>query len=95
MRQLLPFILVLACPLMMIFMMRGMHGHGSKAGHEDPAAPQNHADVTELRALRDRLEAQIDDLDARMEALEGADASSAGSTPATNLRLAEQEAIDG
>ena len=26
MRSLLPFILLLACPVMMIFMMRGMHG---------------------------------------------------------------------
>lgn len=29
MRSLIPLLLVLACPLMMIFMMRGMHGgHG-------------------------------------------------------------------
>lgn len=39
---LLPFgIIALACPLMMIFMMRGMHGggHGQQSGHGDHAAP--------------------------------------------------------
>jgi len=38
MRNLLPLILLLACPLMMIFMMRGMHGGGqeTKAGQDSP-----------------------------------------------------------
>jgi len=30
-QSLLPFVLLLACPLMMVFMMRGMGGH---AGHD-------------------------------------------------------------
>ena len=37
MRNLLPFLFLLVCPVMMIFMMRGMHGGGhgsSKAGHD-------------------------------------------------------------
>jgi hypothetical protein len=37
MRNLLPFIFILACPVMMIFTMRRMHGGGhgtSKAGHD-------------------------------------------------------------
>ncbi len=39
----LPFALVLLCPLMMFFMMRGM-GHGNDAGdmnHAEAQAPQN------------------------------------------------------
>ena len=32
-QSLLPLLLLLACPLMMVVMMRGMGGHGS--GHED------------------------------------------------------------
>ena len=33
MSQYLFFLLILACPLMMIFMMRGGHGHGAHGGH--------------------------------------------------------------
>jgi hypothetical protein len=29
----LPFLLLLACPLMMVLMMRGMGGHGDHPGH--------------------------------------------------------------
>jgi DUF2933 family protein len=32
-RSLLSFVLLLACPLMMLFMMRGMGGHGDGGGH--------------------------------------------------------------
>ncbi len=68
----LPLLLILACPLMMVFMMRGMHG-GHDVGTEDKeprhdgqATPVDlHADqrildlerqVAELRAERDRAE---------------------------------------
>ena len=37
MRQFLPLLILLACPLMMIFMMRGGHGHGT--AHEDHHTP--------------------------------------------------------
>ena len=37
--------LLAACPLMMMFMMRGMHGDHGKAGHEDVgASPQGAVD---------------------------------------------------
>jgi hypothetical protein len=36
-QALLPFVLLLACPLMMIVMMRGMGGHGD--GHSNDAGP--------------------------------------------------------
>ena len=47
-------LLILACPLMMIFMMRG-HGHGGGHGHVDPSA----ASVDELRHRRDELDREI------------------------------------
>jgi hypothetical protein len=68
----LPLLFILACPLMMVFMMRGMHG-GHDMGAEfkdprsdgqapvvDPRADQRILDlerqVAELRAERDRTE---------------------------------------
>lgn len=80
MRQYLPLLLLLACPLMMIFMMRGMMGHGSHGGHgKDDAhgAPDTPARLTdeatspeELRHLRDELTARLEQLDSRIEDLE-------------------------
>lgn len=35
MQNLWLLLFLLACPLMMVFMMRGMHGGGDKAGHAD------------------------------------------------------------
>ncbi len=47
MRELLVVVLVLACPLMMVFVMRGGHGHGHTSRE-----PQSTA---ELRRQRDEL----------------------------------------
>ena len=50
-------LLVLVCPLMMVWMMRGGHGHGSHAhGHEHAHEP---ASIDELRRRRDELDRQI------------------------------------
>ncbi|TAK57215.1 MAG: DUF2933 domain-containing protein [Dehalococcoidia bacterium] len=46
---LLPFAILLVCPLMMIFMMRGMHG--SHSGHEGHAAPEREPDGPTARKL--------------------------------------------
>jgi hypothetical protein len=51
-------LLVLMCPLMMIFMMRGMHGgHGRPTGHQDASSDDRIAEleqqVRELREERD------------------------------------------
>lgn len=40
MQNLWPLLLLLACPLMIIFMMKGMHG-GGHAGHSEPADRPN------------------------------------------------------
>jgi len=52
-------LLVLICPLMMIFMMRRMHGgHGQPSGRHDDSADERIAEleqqVRELRGERDR-----------------------------------------
>ena len=54
-------VLVLACPLMMIFMMRGGHGHGGghaghgHGGHDHELAPRE-GSTAELRRQRDDLD---------------------------------------
>ena len=57
MRELLVIALVLACPLMMIMMMRGGHGHGRHGGHGRDAASGGTTD--DLRRRRDELDALI------------------------------------
>jgi hypothetical protein len=66
MDKILPLIFLLACPLMMIFMMKGMHGgHG---GHDQHGDPQHHDD-------RDRriaeLEHQVAELQEQRTAPDG------------------------
>jgi TolA-binding protein len=75
MRSLLPFVFILICPLMMLFMMRGMHGHGAhpaeKGTTEADGIPDTQQDqITELREQRDRLEARVDELEAQMSRVE-------------------------
>ena len=66
-------LLVLACPLMMVFMMRGMHGgHGDKAegGHAHGHAGGCHdsrASLGELRERRDELDREIAEQEAEEE----------------------------
>ena len=59
MSQYLFLLLILACPLMMIFMMRGMHGHGGSA----LAAPKSREQMSldELKRERDELNGLIGD----------------------------------
>ena len=49
------FLLILACPLVMWFMMRGGHGHGGHA-HSQGAGP---ASIDELRRRREDLDQEI------------------------------------
>ncbi len=57
MGQYLIFLLILACPLMMIFMMRGGHGHGGHAHGSSPA--QEPSSLDELHRRRDDLDQEI------------------------------------
>jgi hypothetical protein len=76
MRSLLPFVFVLACPLMMLFMMRGMHGRGAPSAERDATGQQGvreagaDAQTAELRDQRDRLEARVDELEAQLARIE-------------------------
>ena len=51
----LPLLLILACPLMMIFMMRGMHG-GHGHGRQPPREQMT---LDELKHTRDELNEEI------------------------------------
>ena len=72
-QTLLFLLLVLACPLMMVFMMRG-GGHGSHAGHGHGGHDQDAGRTTSerTRSLED-LRERRDELDAQIQALEEQD----------------------
>jgi choline-glycine betaine transporter len=56
---LLPLLLIVACPLMMIFMMRGMHGgHGGGRGQAEPKT-RAQMSMDELKHARDELNEEI------------------------------------
>jgi hypothetical protein len=67
MKDILPLLLLLACPLMMIFMMRGMHGGGhSRAAETHP----DDLSAAELRRLRDESDQRLQALDERVQHVE-------------------------
>lgn len=56
----LPWLLLLACPLLMLLMMRGMHENScSKPGENEPpsagAVPAGSSSEQEIRLLKERL----------------------------------------
>jgi hypothetical protein len=63
----LPYLLLLACPIAMFLMMRGMHGRG---GQRDILEAPSDADVAALSEQRDRLEARVEELEAQMSSAE-------------------------
>jgi hypothetical protein len=83
MKEFLPFLLILACPLMMVFMMFGMRGHGHGAhGAQGQQGQQQQLQsggrsvdsmtADELRELRADVEVRLQDLDDRLYDLEAA-----------------------
>ena len=73
MRALLPYLFILVCPLMMLFMMRGMHGHRSDNAHGQGAVDEHGTlrqgqTLTSLTDERARLEEQLAELDAEIDA---------------------------
>jgi hypothetical protein len=59
MGQYLFILLILACPLMMIFMMRGGHGHGGHADMHGSTGTREPSSLDELRRRRDELDDEI------------------------------------
>lgn len=73
MRAILPYLFILVCPLMMLFMMRGMHGHRSDNAHGQGAVDEHGTlrqgqSLTSLTDERARLEEQLAELDAEIDA---------------------------
>ena len=59
-------LLVLACPLMMVWMMRGHaghHGHGSHSARSDDRVVAEAGTLAELRHRRDAIDAEIERLE--------------------------------
>jgi hypothetical protein len=86
MSQYLFLLLVLACPLMMIFMMRGMqgsHGESADGGHEHGMSGchsgRNHTNNTDAETSLDELRRQRDELDRRIEQREADEHAPVGS----------------
>jgi hypothetical protein len=55
----LPFIFLVGCPLMMVFMMKGMHGKGGNA--QAGPKPRERMSMDELKQERDELNGLIGD----------------------------------
>lgn len=70
MTSILPFLLLLLCPIAMIFMMRGMHKHASQDEAPDRQATGQTLDLAQLHDLRSDLETRMEDLDACIYELE-------------------------
>jgi hypothetical protein len=71
MKSILPVLFVLICPLMMLFMMRGMHGQNHDHGKGERApARDSQAILDELRNMRQDLELRMDDLNGRINSIE-------------------------
>lgn len=85
MRSLLPLLLLLACPLMMVFMMRGMHGGGHQKDHADHSSSEEQLRAAELRALRAELDARLQELNGRIDVIEAAEARPVDAVPATEV----------
>ncbi|WP_156870360.1 DUF2933 domain-containing protein [Sporichthya polymorpha] len=58
MQNLLPWLILLACPLMMIFLMRGMGGGKGHSGHMAPSDARRETDDERDRRIAD-LEREI------------------------------------
>jgi Protein of unknown function (DUF2933) len=80
----LVLLLALACPLMMVFMMRGGHGHGqgSHAGGSHGGGEQaTPADAAQEPPSLDELRARLDELQAQIQALEAQDGDRVSAAP--------------
>jgi hypothetical protein len=92
MRAFLPYLFILVCPLLMLYMMRGMHGrrsdnaHGQGAFDEHGALRQGQS-LTLLSGERARLEAQLAELDAEIEVKAAPGEQSHGSVVQTEQLL--------
>jgi hypothetical protein len=58
----------------MVFMMRGMHGGDHQKAHADHSSSEEHLSVAELGALRAELDAHLQELNGRIDAIEAAEA---------------------
>lgn len=76
----LPFLLIAACPLSMMFMMRGEHGsQHEEADRKTRVAPSRDVRLAELKAERQAIDQRIVELGERAEGTAGRETPEEGS----------------
>lgn len=68
MEEILPFLFILICPVMMLFMMRGMHGGRNQQASD--THEMKGMNTSELRRLRDEVDERLRILDERVKGVE-------------------------
>lgn len=57
-----PYAFILVCPLMMLFMMRGMHGKHSESNSNHEANEFHQAEIEELKSQNEKMSRELEDL---------------------------------
>ncbi|CDI47683.1 MAG: DUF2933 domain-containing protein [Lactococcus lactis] len=57
-----PYAFILVCPLMMLFMMRGMHGKHSESSSNHEANEFHQAEIEELKSQNEKMSRELEDL---------------------------------
>ncbi|MGF2030151.1 DUF2933 domain-containing protein [Lactococcus lactis] len=57
-----PYAFILVCPLMMLFMMRGMHGKHSELSSNHEANEFHQAEIEELKSQNEKMSRELEDL---------------------------------
>ena len=57
-----PYAFILVCPLMMLFMMRGMHGKHPESSSNHEANEFHQAEIEELKSQNEKMSRELEDL---------------------------------
>jgi len=60
--SIIPYAFILICPLMMLFMMKGMHGKHSESSSNHEANEFHQAEIEELKSQNEKMSRELEDL---------------------------------
>ncbi|WP_394530642.1 DUF2933 domain-containing protein (plasmid) [Lactococcus lactis subsp. lactis] len=60
--SIIPYAFILICPLMMLFMMKGMHGKHSESSSNHEANEFHQAEIEELKSQNKKMSRELEDL---------------------------------